>query len=46
MITDHSDGMGVITDLIKGTPEILADPVARQFHEAFAKGGKEAAEAA
>jgi len=46
MITDHSDGMGAITDLIKGTPEILADPVARQFHEAFSKGGKEAAEAA
>jgi hypothetical protein len=46
MITDHSDGMGVITDLIKGTPDILADPIGKEFHEAFAKGGQEAAKAA
>ena len=26
MITDHSDGMGMITDLIAGAPNIMADP--------------------
>lgn len=46
MITDHTDGMGAITDIIKGTPDILADPVAKEFHEAFAKGGQDAANAA
>ena len=46
MITDHSDGMGAITDIIKGTPEILADPVGKEFHEAFNKGGQDAADAA
>ncbi|MCI0441820.1 DUF3604 domain-containing protein [bacterium] len=46
MITDHSDGMGAIKDIIAGTPNILADPVGKQFHEAFSKGGQEAADAA
>lgn len=46
MITDHTDGMGAITDIINGTPEILADPVGREFHEAFNKGGQAAADAA
>jgi hypothetical protein len=46
MITDHSDGMGAINDLIAGTPEILADPTGKKFHEAFAKGGQDAANAA
>ncbi len=40
MITDHSDGMGTITDLIEGTPNILADPDGRKWHEAFKQGGK------
>jgi hypothetical protein len=46
MITDHSDGMGAIVDVLKGTPNILADPVAKKFHEAFKKGGSDAAQAA
>jgi hypothetical protein len=45
-VTDHSDGMGVITDILSGAPNIVADPVGKQFHEAFAKGGKDAANAA
>ncbi|MDE2368809.1 MAG: DUF3604 domain-containing protein [Burkholderiales bacterium] len=32
-VTDHSDGLGVIQDLIAGTPEMLADPVIRRWHE-------------
>jgi len=46
MITDHSDGMGAIKDIIAGAPNIVADPVGKEFHEAFAKGGQEAANAA
>ncbi|WP_425090848.1 DUF3604 domain-containing protein [Tropicimonas sp. S265A] len=42
MITDHSDGMGAITDILSGAPNILADEQGRQFHEAFAQGGQEA----
>jgi len=45
-VTDHSDGMGVITDILAGAPNIIADPVGKQFHEAFAKVGKDAADAA
>jgi hypothetical protein len=46
MITDHSDGMGAITDILAGAPNILADEDGRKFHEAFTKGGQEAANAA
>jgi hypothetical protein len=46
MITDHSDGMGAINDIISGAPNIVADESGRKFHEAFAKGGPEAAKAA
>ena len=46
MITDHSDGMGVITDIIKGAPNIVADPLGAEFHQAFAAGGEDAFRAA
>ena len=46
MITDHSDGMGVITDILGGAPGIMADPVGREFHDAFNAGGEQAAKAA
>ncbi|WP_193142749.1 DUF3604 domain-containing protein [Meridianimarinicoccus sp. MJW13] len=46
MITDHSDGMGAITDILSGAPNILADEQGRKFHEAFAQGGQTAREAA
>jgi hypothetical protein len=46
MITDHSDAMGAITDILKGAPNILADPQGKEFHEAFNAGGEEALRAA
>ncbi|MGJ8584731.1 MAG: DUF3604 domain-containing protein [Marinosulfonomonas sp.] len=46
MITDHSDGMGAITDMIAGTPNVLADPDGKKFHEAFNAGGQQAQDAA
>ena len=45
MVTDHSDGMGTITDINVGAPKIMADPTAKRLHERFNKGG-EAAKAA
>ena len=45
MITEHSDGMGVITDLLSGAPNIMADPVGREFHDAFSAGGETAGKA-
>jgi hypothetical protein len=46
VITDHSDMMGLATDIQRGAPNILADPKGRQWHEGFKKGGKAAGEAA
>ncbi|WP_120500564.1 DUF3604 domain-containing protein [Roseovarius sp. EL26] len=45
MLTEHTDGMGVITDIKKGAPNIMADPQGKQFHDAFAKGGDDAKQA-
>ncbi len=46
VVTDHSDGMGAINDILAGAPNIVADPAGKKFHEAFAKGGQDAANAA
>lgn len=46
MITDHTDAMGAIADIIKGTPNVMADEQGKKFHEAFNKGGQEAQQAA
>ena len=46
VITDHSDMMGIATDIQKGTPNILEDPKGKEWHEGFKKGGKAAGEAA
>ncbi len=46
MITDHSDGMGAITDIIGGAPNIMADPQGAAFNRAFNAGGTEALRAA
>ena len=46
VISDHSDMMGIATDIQKGTPNILEDPKGKEWHEGFKKGGKAAGEAA
>ena len=45
MITDHSDAMGAIIDILKGAPNIIADPDGKSFHEDFNQGGSVAADA-
>jgi len=37
-ITDHSDGMGVITEIKSGNPEMMADPTLKKWHDMFAAG--------
>jgi hypothetical protein len=46
VVSDHSDGMGVITDLIAGKPELLADPSGRRWYDMMqsGKGGAAALE--
>ena len=46
MITDHTDGMGAIVDILKGAPSIMADPIGKKLHDDFAKGGDAAGQAA
>lgn len=46
VITDHSDMMGIATDIQKGAPNILAEPKGKEWHEGFKKGGQAAGEAA
>jgi hypothetical protein len=46
VITDHSDMMGIAFDIQKGSPNILATPKGKEWHEGFKKGGQAAAEAA
>ena len=44
VVTDHSDQMGLITDLKAGKPEILANPMAKQWYDLMQAGkGGEAA---
>jgi hypothetical protein len=46
VITDHSDMMGIATDIQNGAPNILAHPKGKEWAEGFAKGGQAAGEAA
>ncbi|MGR9172195.1 DUF3604 domain-containing protein [Rhizobium sp. KDH_Rht_773_N] len=32
-VTDHSDGMGVISELKGGNPQLMADPVLKRWHD-------------
>ena len=42
VVADHSDGMGFIPDLIAGTPNILAVPEGKDWHERINQGGESA----
>tara|TARA_A100001391_G_scaffold200603_2_gene185539 strand:+ start:6372 stop:8288 length:1917 start_codon:yes stop_codon:yes gene_type:complete len=44
-VTDHSDGMGVITDILSGAPNVMADPYGRELNSAFNEGGMTAKKA-
>src|SRR5262245_13780011 len=44
-VTDHSDGMGVISDLKGGNPEMMADPTLKRWHDMMLAGPAEAKKA-
>jgi hypothetical protein len=46
VVTDHSDLMGIATDIQRGAPNILANSKGKEWAEGFAKGGQAAGEAA
>lgn len=46
VVTDHSDLMGIATDIQNGAPNIMANPKGREWAEGFAKGGEAAGKAA
>ena len=46
VITDHSDMMGIATDIQRGAPNVRAVPKGKEWAEGFAAGGQAAAEAA
>lgn len=46
VVADHSDLMGIATDIQNGAPNILADPKGKEWAEGFAQGGEAAGKAA
>ena len=46
VVTDHSDMMGIATDIQNGAPNIMAVPKGREWAEGFQKGGEAAGKAA
>ncbi len=46
VIADHSDMMGIATDIQRGAPNIRAVPKGREWSDGFKQGGQAAAEAA
>lgn len=44
-VTDHSDALGTIAALRAGDPVMMANPLARRWHDMMLKGGEEATQA-
>jgi hypothetical protein len=44
-VTDHSDGMGVISEIKGANPEMMADPTLKRWHDLMAGGPEKAKEA-
>ena len=46
VVTDHSDGMGAMNEIIAGNPDLMRNPRLRDWHERINQGGTTAVEAA
>jgi Protein of unknown function (DUF3604) len=46
VVTDHSDAMGAMSEVIKGNPNLLKDPTVKDWHTRINAGGKSAINAA
>ncbi len=44
-VADHTDGMGMIVDVLSGAPNVLKVPYGRELNAAFNEGGKAASDA-
>lgn len=42
VISDHSDGVGAMNEIIAGNPRLLADPTVRDWHNRVNEGGETA----
>jgi hypothetical protein len=45
VISDHSDAMGTMNEIIKGNPTLLRDPKVKDWHERIIQGGETALQA-
>ena len=45
VVTDHSDAMGVVAEVVQGNPELLANPELQALHDNLKKGGEGARQA-
>jgi hypothetical protein len=45
VVSDHSDGMGVIQELIAQNPDLMADPTLRRWSDMIRAGGEEGVKA-
>ncbi len=43
LVSDHSDGMGTVNEIVAGNPEMLANPVLKGWYEALNSGSEERA---
>jgi hypothetical protein len=42
VVADHSEGLGVMDEIVAGNPNLLRDPVVKDWHEQIVKGGESA----
>ena len=42
VVTDHSDALGAMDEVVAGNEDLLKDPKAKEWHDRIAKGGDEA----
>ncbi len=45
VISDHAEGLGVMYEVYKGNPVMMADPIVKRWSEALKAGGEEALKA-
>ena len=46
VVTDHSDAMGAMNEIVAGNPELMRDPTLRDWHQRINQGGQVAIDAA
>lgn len=42
VVTDHSDGLGAMNEVIAGNPRLLSDPRVKDWHQSIRRGGESA----